>query len=206
VNKEKKQLVAIGVLALMVVSVGAFQFIGGSAEPPKAEEKKKPVAQKKESSAEIAKAAIKNPDFANPLAVRDPFEVSNFAYTEDPADKKEGAGDEAEKPIPKANAKPSVKHGHSDFQPAPLPGNTLPAGGIKPVEPPKPKFEYSLIGIVSGTSPSAVFSDPAGNQRMVDLGQSVGDGTVVSITRNFVKVRFNNETLVLKVGGNPNAK
>lgn len=202
-NKEKKQLLAVGVLALMIVSVGAFQFIGGAPEPPKTEEKKKPVAQKKETSEEIAKAAIKNPDFANPLPVRDPFEVSNFAFAEDPAEKKTDQVEDKEKP--NADAKPKVQHGTADFRPKPLPGVPA-AGGIIPIEPPKPKFEFSLIGIVSGNSPSAVFTDGGGNQRMVDVGQSVGEGTVISISRNFVKVRFNNETLVLKVGGNPNAK
>lgn len=204
-TKEKKQFVALGALGLMVVSVGAFQFMGGSPEPPKTEEPKKVAAPKKETAAEIAKAAIKNPDFANPLPIRDPFEISGFAFTAD--EKKEDPAASATADVPRADKKPEVKRGHSEFRPRPLPGNPE-AGGttIPPLEPPKPKFEYSLIGIVTGKSPSAVFADGGGNQRMVDLGQSVGDATVVSITRNFVKVRFNNETLVLKVGGNPNAK
>ncbi len=40
-NKEKKQMIAVIALAVMILAIGAFQFMGGSAEEPKKEEPKK---------------------------------------------------------------------------------------------------------------------------------------------------------------------
>ena len=59
-NKEKKQMIAVISLAGMILTIGAFQFMGGSAEEPKKEEPKKaaPSEVKKPTPEEATKSLI----------------------------------------------------------------------------------------------------------------------------------------------------
>ncbi len=204
-NKEKKQMIAVIALAVMILAIGAFQFMGGSAEEPKKEEPKKAATaeEKKPTPEEATKSAIKNPEFANLLPERDPFEESAFVEEA----RKAAATEEEAKKKPVAETKPNSGKGSKIPKPKlpPLKGDLGNSLAPMPVE--APKFEYSLIGILWGAHPSAIFVDKAGNQSMVDIGQPVGSSaSVISITRNSVKVKFNAEILVLRVGVNPSAK
>lgn len=205
-NKEKKQLAVMGVLLVLVLGIGAFQFMGGTPEaPPPAgltkEEERVAAEQKKQE--EEAKTAIKNPEFANSLPQRDPFQVAGFALT---AKVEETPPTPAPIPDPKPE-KSKIRRPKLNPLSGELPGLNSGPETLVPAEPPKPKFEFSLIGIVTGSEPAAVFTDPSGNQRMVEPGQSLGSNAqVLSISKSTVKVRFINETLVLKVGGNSHAK
>ena len=194
-NKEKKQMIVVIALAVMILTIGAFQFMGGSAEEPKKEEPKKAATSeaKKPTPEEATKSAIKNPEFANLLPERDPFEESAFV--------------EEAKKKPVVETKPNSGKGSKIPKPKlpPLKGDL--GNSLAPMPVDAPKFEYSLIGIMWGAHPSAIFVDKAGNQSMVDIGQPVGSSaSVISITRNSVKVKFNAEILVLRVGVNPSAK
>lgn len=197
-NREKKQMAALGALALMIVCVGAFQFMGGSPEPeaPKTEKKAEGEAKKE---TEAKKEAPKNPEFAHPLTKKDPFQIAPFAYQ--PPEEPKAPVVEHTPPLPPANTKPRFDIDRGPivpFDPGGLPNVELPA---------KPKFSYTLVGIVEGNVPAAVFADANGNQRLVETGQSVGSSaTVLSISRGKVRVKFNAEVLTLSVGGNSSAK
>lgn len=201
-NREKKQLVVVGVLVVLVLGIGAFQFTRQDAPPPPASTK-----EKAKSVDETEKTAVPTKNYPElmDLQQRDPFEIAAFVAGSNPQP--------TIAPIPK----PAPVSGTVITDPSKkgldaLPGPELPwqAGGIgdvKPIEPPKPVFGYTLVGIVEGAHPMAVFQDEKGNQQLVEAGQSIGSSaTITHISRGKVRVKFNAETLVLNVGGNPNAK
>jgi hypothetical protein len=152
-NREKKQLVVIGVLVFLVISVGAFQFTRKE-EAPVASEKKKSSAIKPEDAAKVAE--LKYPTLM-PLQPKDPFETASFAAGPKMADVKipvqpvahplNGPGQKALKALPTG-----------DFVPDPN-WKPQPGGVVTPVAPPEPVFGYTLIGITEGAHPTAVFDD-----------------------------------------------
>lgn len=196
-NREKKQMAVLGALALMIVCVGAFQFMGGSPEPIVAEPTKK-VEKNTDKSEDGVKKGPKNPEFATPLGKKDPFQIAPFAFS---------APEEPKPPVQETTKPPPLPAvgkggGIPDYT------GVLPAGGLEPaIVPEVPKFTYRLVGVIEGKFPSAVFADANGNQRLVEIGQQVGSSaTVLSISRGKVRVKFNAEVLTLSVGGNSSAK
>ena len=199
-NREKKQLVVVGGLVFLVLSVGAFQFTRKD-EVPVATTKKKEVAPKVEDP---AMAPQKYPELF-PLRAKDPFETASFVAGSKASEVKPPATMVAH-PLNDSGQKAVNKIHPTDFNPDP---NWMPKPGgvISPVPPPKPVFGYTLIGITEGAHPIAVFDDGKGNQQLVEAGQGIGpSATIISITRGTVRVKFNAETLTFNVGGNPNAK
>lgn len=201
-NREKKQLVVVGVLVALILAVGAFQFMRGSSDTPPPTEPKKAKPEGSEGTT-AEKPKPKNENLL-PLAAKDPFTPAAFI---------------SEGTTPPNNPTPPVKqestHGSRNIK---LPGvgdftepmDWQPGGKkdiVKPAEPPKPVFGYDLVGIVEGAHPMAVFEDAAGNQQLVEVGQGIGpSATLTNISRGTVRVKFNAETLVFNVGGNPHAK
>jgi hypothetical protein len=205
-NREKKQMVVLGVLALMIVCVGGFQMMGSSSAPAPAPETKKDEKPEEETSTTSeTKPKIANPDQARPLPKRDPFAPSAFAIyaNEDPTavptpptGSPQSSG--------RKNVPPTLPGTKSDI--VWTPGGDK-GGSIEPVLPPPPKFSYTLVGFVQGRYPAAVFADASGNQKLVESGDAIdGSATLVAVYGNKVKVKFHDQTIVLTVGGNPNGK
>ena len=209
-NREKKQMIVLGVLALMIVCVGAFQMMGSgtAAAPvpaPAPETKKETKDLEETSTTSETKPKIANPEQAYPLPKRDPFAPSAFAIfaNEDP--------DAVPKPSNSSGGTKGMKN-----VPTTLQGTKEDIvwtsggdseGGVPPVIPPAPKFNYTLVGFVQGKYPAAVFSDRSGNQKLVEAGDAIdGSATLVAVYGNKVKVKFHDQTRVLTVGGNPNGK
>ena len=205
-NREKKQMVVLGVLALMIVCIGGFQMMGGETAPvptpaPKKEEKK----VDETFTTSVAKSEVANPEQSRPLAKRDPFAPSAFAISanEDPnapAPVKPTANRPGgRRPIPDV-----LQGGSKDIEWVPGGVNE---GGVEPFAPDAPKFAYTLIGLVQGKYPAAVFADATGNQKLVEAGDAIDSSTtLIAVYGNKVKVKFHDQTLVLSVGGNPNGK
>ena len=208
-NREKKQYVVIGVLALLIVGVGAFQFTRSDPPPPPAA--KKDTAKVKPENEVAAVTPLLYPELG-PLQSKDPFEISAFV-----------TGSVPQQPTPTTQGTTPggsrlSEAGKRAVKDIDYGGPTLPwqAAGITgdkgkeevvPVTPPKPVFGYTLVGLIDGDHPMAVFDDGKGNQQLVEAGQSVGSSaTVTKISGGKVRVRFNAETLVFNVGGNTNAK
>jgi hypothetical protein len=199
-NREKKQILVVAVLAVMILGVGAFQFMNASAEPTPVATK---AQDKKEDKKDDKPEGPKNPQF-RPLTRKDPFETATFAMSH-----------EESTPTPPKDPVPPKQDHTGGSRPISLPTNNpgwnFPPGGVKedlkPEEPPKPVFGYRVVGVVEGAYPAVVFEDSKGNQQLVEIGQGIGpNATVIGINRGKVRIKFNAETLVLNVGGNPNAK
>jgi hypothetical protein len=206
--KDKKKFLVLGVLALLIVGVGAFQFTKGSPPPPA------PAPVKKDDKADDAAKPAPDANLeANAfkgqvLPQRDPFKSALASAPTTP-------------PVvtpTTTQMPPTLKGGthlptaHDNGALPPMPGGFGTTGGptgtqVKPVDPGPPPFEYHLGGIILGTKPCAVFIDGAGNQRLVSLGGSLdGDTHVESISRGRVTVRHGSETTTLTLGGNPSGK
>ncbi|MEI8281431.1 MAG: hypothetical protein WCG75_03400 [Armatimonadota bacterium] len=197
-NRDKKQLVVIGVLVVLILCVGAFQVMRkpDAAPAPTGPKVVKPGAEGEKDAKPIRKYPL------DPLPVKDPFETASFV-----------SGSVAQPPT-----KPKdlvVPHPLPDPDKKALSGalngeGTIPnpfEKGPTPLVPPKPVFGYTLIGIVNGAHPMAVFDDGKGNQQLVEVGQGIGpSATITHISRETVRVKFNAETMTFNVGGNPNAK
>jgi hypothetical protein len=210
-NREKKQMMVLGALALMIVAVGAFQFMGSSAPEP-APAKVEAKADAESGKQEGEKLAVLNPKFSSPYSRRDPFSLAPFARPQQPA--APAATAEDPKPVkPALDTSRSTKTATTGKQwPAPFDqGGRIelpPAGTEKgtskqhePYEPPAPEFGYSLVGTIQGDKPAAVLSDSAGNQRLVAVGQHIdGDSVLVSVTGGKAIVRFNGGRQTLSIG------
>jgi hypothetical protein len=217
-NNDKKKLIIVATLAVVVLGVGAFQFTqmsGGEAKPQataKREVKQEPEATGTENTISDAMKDLIKVGMGGP---RDPFVPGMLEQLPDmnpqPPQQKTPT------PVP-SNRRPTFRP-PSDFQGEnppwnPLPnagngGSGAPAGGNTNLTPiPDPNaFRYTVTGIITGSKPAAVFTDPNGNQRLVPLGGSPGEGSqLVGVDRGRVVVKHNGKTLTFNVGGTPNVK
>ncbi|HVT11796.1 MAG TPA: hypothetical protein VHE55_05985 [Fimbriimonadaceae bacterium] len=192
--KDNKKLIVVIALALVIVCVGAFQFLSsGSSAPAQTGSKKD---SKKAPANVVVDEGPKNPLFVQNLPVRDPFQApASMPTTPQP---QQHPTPPPTNPEPRATQLPPVQIDKiGGFGNAPL--------SVQPV--PEAKFAFTVSGVMLGTKPMAVFTDAQGNQRLVMLGGSLDpDSTVVSIDKDAVTVRFHGKTLQLTVEGNPNAK
>jgi hypothetical protein len=211
---DKKKLMVLGALGVVILGVGAFQFSSGGSEPPppapKKDKAKEEAAAKKKAD---EKKPAKNPTVANRLPQRDPFKAAQLPGMTPPPPVASIPQPVPSGPVAKVQRIPA---------PAPLEGGSfnapeLPAVEVAPVKetegpkatkpvvvkPPEPQFDYTLSGVIVGRHPAAVLSDSKGNQRLIPEGAAV-DGTsrVISIERGEVLVRFRGKTIRLTVGGN----
>ena len=190
--EDKKKIMVIGALGLLLVGIGAFQFMPGAPEPAPAAKAKPKV----DAAKDLALDAPKNPEVANSLPSRDPFEGP-----EPPDNGKKSAA-----APPKADS--NVPYKMSGALP-PGKDSQLPGAGagaeIRAVE--APPFAYAVAGTVVGEHSVVVFRDSQGRQRLVREGDSLdGDTQVISIQKSQVTVVYRGKTLHLKTGGNAVAK
>ena len=195
---NKKQLMVVAALALVIVSVGVFQFVRGNQAPPPPRSAQKEERRAAPQVAETPKEAPKNQMFADNLPTRDPFAAEALPST---------APTPPVPPAPKQTPKPQSEIRGTVLPPVKIEGGQLggPIGkGLSVEEEP---FGFTVSGVMLGTKPMAVFTDAQGGQRLIMLGGSLGpDSEVVSIDKDAVTVRFHGKTLRLTVEGNPNAK
>lgn len=208
---DKQKTIAVVVLAVVVVGVGAFQFLGSGSSAPtkKAKGSKNTVSDVKAS---VGKSAVKdtllvkNPLFSNPLPARDPFQAGKITGILPPPDAASKAGDPRRIRVPgQATTIPPIDPTNLRG-PIAMPGGPLTTG----LATPKPDvFSMSLAAVIMGDRPAAVFQDEQGNQRLVTLGGNIdGDSVVTGISRGRVKVSHKGKTVTLTVGaektnGNP---
>jgi hypothetical protein len=195
---DKKKIIVLSALALVIVCVGVFQFaLGGSPEPPPAVAKK---TDKKDAAQQPAPEGPKNPEYVVNLPQRDPFQSQILPQMT---------------PTPQPTPTPTPAPVRQVKEPTyrPMPGPEITGAGFDPgakpivVAVPEPKFAFMLSGVMLGEKPMAVFTDSQGGQRLVLLGGSLDpDSKVVSIERDAVTVKFHGKALRLTVEGNPNAK
>lgn len=226
---DKKKLLAVGALAVVVLCVGVFEFAGGGSQEPAPT--KKPAGHAKAGASLVpgqnpaatspdgkgsSQVVAANDGKGDKLAItqsdvtteRDPFDGSKFQQ------------------LPPKQTGPITP---SKVMPAPAPLPLQGRLGIAPVQPdiagsklPNPgaglpvaaraadpnAFNYSVSGVITGDRPAAVFADAQGNQRLIQLGTSLDPDTkVVAISRGRVTVRHHGKDMTLTVGaGNPTEK
>ncbi len=198
--KEKQQVMIIGLLVVVMLGVGVFQFTAGSAPEPA------PAAAPSDADKEAAKKAeeekdklvILNPTVSKPFSQRDPFQPAEFsAKKEDPV---------PEPPKPSGGTyRPPRLPGHVKLPPLGQGGEIgVPRdGGVPPMPVDEPKFGYTVSGVIVGSQSAAVFKDAQGNQILVKAGAPIdGDAKVISVKKGKVTVQFHNKTIELPVGGN----
>jgi len=200
--KDNKKKLVILALAVLIVGIGAFQFMGGSSAPAptKGDAKKADPS----ASATATPEAVKNPLYAQALSQRDPFEIPAEAQpTPTPAPT----------PPPQPMPQKPRPRGTERIAPLPLTGDLPPANGgpmgavggpngATAAKPPEPEFGYKVVGVVVGAKPVAVFSDAQGNQRLVPLGGSLDpDTTVSNIEKGKVTLKFHGKTIRFQMEG-----
>ena len=176
-TKEKKQIVVLVSLVAVVGTVGAFQFLnkGPSAEVAAVVEEA-PVV---DAGPDIV--VVKGTDlgalFGGILEERDPF-IPQAIVLDDPQDDR--------RPI----VRPPIRQ----------PGTEITGdGGNKPivpfppdVEPSRPLGALSLVGVIIGPKPMAVFEGDTGRQVLVGEGRKLPNGAVlISIAEGKVIVKKN---------------
>lgn len=205
---DKQKGIVVAVLVVLVLGIGAFQFVNMSnpvPAKPAAEEKKEAVAAETKGEAEIDPMANL---FALNMKPRDPFQEESLPQIE------------TENPPAQPTPPPVANPGRTIRPPRPLEGGLnpwdvqgpLPNGappGLKPSDPlvnsDEPNFRVN--GVILGARPAAVFVDGNGNQRLVTVGSSLdGDSQLVSVEKGKVTVRRKGKTLTYNVGGTPDAK
>lgn len=195
---DKKKLMVLGAMGVVLLGIGVMQFTKGSSTPPPAP--KPAVTQTADSTSPDGDAAkaIEAPQ-QNDLvsrqgyAYRDPFKPLVDAYAR-PAD-----------PTPTPTPQPGRRtEGIPNFpgidKTSGLPAPTG-AGQVVPVNPTIPEG-YRLAGVIMGRRPAAVFIDPQGAQHLVQVGGSLdGDTQLVNLDRDHVVLRVKGEIKNLTLGG-----
>lgn len=218
-NEKKKTMVLIG-MGVVLLAVGAFQFIGKGSSTPA------PVAT--EAKNQAGAAAVYNGGGGDKAATKDEKEMDPqramlIAMVKDPLPKRDpfepiGSPTPQETtPVPPVVTQPApqIKHAgggrnNSQFVGGPGPYDPLPGGGqigtpnpatnitsAAPLRQPN-EFAYKVKGILNGPKPMAVFEDDGGNQRLVPLGGSVdSDSKVVGIEKGKVHIRHKGKDKVV---------
>lgn len=219
---DKKKMMILGVLALVMVAVGAFTFLGGGSSAAPAEVVSTETVTDGTELADGAEVPtdgtesgiegeegtevdpLKDALASMPFEVRDPFSVP--PTLDDRIQSVPAPVAQAPAPVqPEIQTpKPPTMHaGNAPLQP-PVNGGQLPTFGdgenisLPPVV---AKPQYRVKGIVLGARPMAVFEDSDGNQRLVPNGGSVdGDTRVVAIEKGRVTVSYKGKrhTLVIE--------
>jgi hypothetical protein len=205
---DKKKLIVVGALVVVIGSVGAFELLGGSSAPPAIPSKKDGKVKSGKADDAVKAPVLKNPEVANALPLRNPFE-------------------------PPADAQPAITKMPQMQHPQPIAGKIrgfdspkgfqpLPAGDLKQfsslptsIAAPHPEqkaedekpFGYKVVGLIGGVRPAAMVEDSAGNQKLVLVGSAIdGDSRVKGVESDTVTIEYRGKTLRLVVGGNPGGK
>lgn len=203
---DKQKTMAVGALFVLVIGIGAFQFMGGALSGPreKAKGAKVAAADAKTGSSKVGKkdgkeTSIRNPLFAAALPTRDPFQAGQITNAVlPPASDAANKGNRLRIPGNRNISVPPY-----DPLTGKLPGlpDVRSRGSLtKPDE-----FTMSLSAVIMGDRPAAVFQDEEGNQRTVTLGGAVdGESRVTRIERGLVTVARKGKTVTLTVGAKTN--
>ncbi|MCU0315432.1 MAG: hypothetical protein MUC92_02440 [Fimbriimonadaceae bacterium] len=221
---DKKKLMVVGILLVVILAVGAFQFMGSSTPASAAATKKEEITKEAEGAElgsggeEEAKGPAIDPALqpliAGTFPSRDPFLPAGARAMETPKSV-------SQTPPSQAQNLPNPVTGPSSAPPPPRISTNRPRyeapdpmrGSLPPINPGAPNGPqnptqpivvvptYRLKGVLLGDRPLAVFEDSKGNQKLVPLGGSIdADTIVVSIEKGKVTIRSKGKerTLVIE--------
>lgn len=212
-KNDKKKTLVIGGLALVLVAVGAFQFMPKGKNANTAPSNEVAAAQYQDGAdgpSTTASAEGAGQEGGQEGQAADPQKEILLAMVKDPLPRRDpfrAQGVPVQQPAvqqpvtpaqPVNSQRPSGGYRPPRMQGDVAPINPLPSGGLDgaanltaaaPLRQPG-EFAYKVKGVIVGNKPMAVFEDDGGNQRLVPLGGSIdGDSQVVGIERGRVKVR-----------------
>lgn len=214
---DKKKLVVMILLGVVVLGVGAFQFTQMSSAPAPA-----PKTEAKANDKGDGKAVEgEQPDPMKQLYAlgqkRDPFQAGalpplDTTGTTPPTQQDPPA--QSKPPRTALRPRPGDPGGFQLPPVNPIPGNLniqpTNGGATGPsMTLPTPGPSYNVTGVITGERPAAVFVDASGNQRLVTVGSSLdGDSQLVGVEKGNVTLRNKKtgKTQTLTVGGTPNVK
>ncbi|MER3412693.1 MAG: hypothetical protein C4340_02765 [Armatimonadota bacterium] len=197
--QDKKKLLIIGVLFLALVAVSTYQFIGSSPAPKKSNVSKPEEAKKNDAAEQPEDKGVADNLYALGKTPRNPFQPGSLPNEQSPSDS-ENNNRIVQAPPEKPNVTRPYKHQVPPWNPT-IPGVGLNPGG-EPL-PPVKEFSYTLIGFVDGPTPVAVFLTGDGVQKMVRVGEYVGQNAkVVRIQNGSVTIQADGKTITQRVGGN----
>jgi len=212
-NNDKKKMIVLGALGLVLVAVGAFTFVGGASPTPpptakaSAEDKAKngegteKDGQKEQTPEEKLVAQFN----AGELPTRDPFAPDVVAVVTPPVQQtptqtppRVSSGGVRRPSGLRGNVPPFNPMGGGfggDLPPASGGGIGIePGAALRSPDDPG----YRVKGVIQGRKPMAVLEDGSGNQKLVPVGGSVdGDTQVTGIEKGKVRVRHRGKDKVL---------
>lgn len=200
-NRDKQKLVILAVLVMALLGVGAYQFIGGTGDDKKSSKPQQDVTTKKPGPKAAEEAVVADLSMIG-LTRKDPFQPWALPGSEP---------QNPEPPREQQQPSPSVRSPSSSSKPLPpfnfdaLPVTTPGNVEITPSTPLRSpdEFSYSLVGVVDGPKPVAVFRSDTGEQRMVRINEPLGsDSKVVNISNGRVTIQHRGKNITLAVGGN----
>lgn len=213
-GKEKQKIIVVAVLGVVIVGVGAFQFMGGGSPEPQKAAKKSETASKSQSGDEPVmdeKKVELTKLITGSLPARDPFRPSPIEDATDPValvapPSPQPAASPPRGPRPSPMAGGVAPMNPMGSLPAAMPNGAIGAVGGTPValQPGAPLRQpgepaYSVAGVVIGKERMVVLQDDNGNQRLLKVGESLdGNTKVVSVEKGKVKVRAGGKTVELQ--------
>lgn len=227
---DKKKMMVLGVLGVVLVGIGAFTMIPQEGPPPPSTASgwKPPVEGTETATSAEEQEPAKNPSVVALLDRRDPFDVPDNMEEKRP----EASSQEVPPPpTPRAssrrsreNWRPSGMRNMPDFdfqlpgarnevevRPATPPTEaindaTSNPGAVTPPKDPEPTFDYGVNGVILGRRPAAVLTDKQGNQKLVVMGGAIdGDATLVDVRPGAVIVSFRGKRLRVEMKGDKDA-
>lgn len=212
-NNDKKKMMVLGALGLVLVAVGAFTFIGGGSPPPPtttAATTKDGAGEKGKDGEEAAKELSPGEKLvaqfsAGELPTRDPFSAPEVKP------EKPIVADQPIRPVASGRGsgggRRSIGGNLPPFDPtggAGIGGGLPSPGGNIGLEPGAALDDpgYRVTGVIQGRKPMAVLEDGNGNQKLVPVGGSVdGDTQVTGIEKGKVRVRHRGKEKTLDLDG-----
>jgi hypothetical protein len=184
-----KKVLIVGALAVVLLGVGALQFMGGPKNEPRPEPKKPKQAEKQ--TAEQAED-IPLPDGVRVGPARDPFAKPGgiaSATETGPGQRTRFEPTEAELPTQKTSP-PKL---------GPLDGGSVPTLSVRQA---MNGCGWEAVGVVIGPVPIVVLRDATGEQVLVREGHMADDATrILKVTPRSVTVRHLKQTVTLAIGG-----
>lgn len=196
--QDKKKLLIIGILFLALVAVGTYQFVGSDPAPKKSNASKAEEPNDNSATGQPEGEESRTDLYAFGLTPRNPFQPGTLPNEQKPSDP------ENNNRIVHAPPEPRVSTPYQGEKPPwdpTIPGVAMEPGGESP--PAVNEFTYTLIGLVDGPTPVAVFLTGDGVQKMVKVGEYVGQNAkVVRIQNKAVTIQADGKTITQRVGGN----
>lgn len=187
-----KKVLILGALVVVLLGVGALQFVGGAKDEPRPEPKKQRQAEKQTVE---QKQDMPLPSGVSVGPVRDPFAKPGGLA----AEPEQGPGR-----LPDGTP---FKPPDAERPTAALSGPKLePLGGSPASDLPVSRAlngcGWEAVGVVIGPVPIAVLRDESGEQVLIREGHAVDDQTrILKVTPRSVTIRHLKKTVTLAIGG-----